>query len=524
MQLTVPQRTVADTGSFPVNPDGVAHWLASLRPLESEADAREIYRGLKHSNRLHNDPHRRRAVLSCFIPVLRELHVHLAEMTQAQPLPLSREFSRNARLAESLLREEAFSFKILLSESQPPMADDARRAMQALARQTEALAHAYRSIPTALVKDAHQLYALADKHQLLSARQNPELPSLQDHYRFILLVCISDLAQQRVRQLPLLLSFIKTCVPDVQIQRDKDAMGSDIYHYAINLALGSPPEPTLSLPGGNASHMRWFSIARVLKRIDTYSARIRTKSGSVPGNDTLERQSLARLRIALSRTRRRRSARRITSTSQRVVFGHKEVCAHLLYKPADTPNNEASGWIVTNLSLQGICIQNTLCRPGLVQVGELISVTEPNTALRSPSAAESSKIDASLGIIRWVRAQGETGICMGIEFIARSVLPVRVLRNELDPANEAEPTSVSDITADDIARDIGVGENALIVACKVQRSVLQTMLMPPYLYQSGDRLTATQGGRSRKVQLDKNLQSNGLFSQYSLVDTSTSGN
>mgnify|MGYP000332739163 CR=1 FL=1 len=523
MQLTVPQRTVADTGSFPVNPDGVAHWLASLRPLESEADAREIYRGLKHSNRLHNDLQQRRAVLSCFIPVLRELYVHLADMTQAQPLPLSREFFRNARLAESLLREEAFSFKILLSDSQPPLADDARRAMQALARQTEALAHAYRPVPTALIKDAHQLYALADKHQLLSAGQNRDLPSLQDHYRFILLVCIADLAQQRVRQLPLLLGFIKTCVPDIQIEQPGEAVGSGINHYAVNLELGSRPEPKLSLPGGSATHLRCFSVARVLQRIDSYSARISTKSSGVPGNDMLERQSLARLRMALARTRRRRSARRITSISQRVVFGHKEVCAHLLYRPADTPSNEASGWIVTNLSLQGICIQNNLCRPGLVQVGELISVTEPNTALRSPSAAESSKIEASLGIIRWVQAQGETGICMGIEFIARSVLPVRVLRDEIDPANEAKTVSVSDITADDIARDIGVGENALIVACKVQHSVLQTMLMPPYLYQPGDRLTATQGGRSRKVQLDKNLQSNGLFSQYSLVDSSTSG-
>lgn len=518
MQLTVPQRTVADTGSFPVNPDGVASWLEGLRPLESETDAREVYRGLKHSNRLHNDVDQRRAVLSCFIPVLRELHVHLAEMSQAQPLPLSREFSRNARLADSLLREEAFSFKILLSDSQKPLADDARRAMQALARQAESVAHAYRPIPAALIQDAHQLYALAETHKLLSARQGSELLSLQDHYRFILLVSVSDLAQQRVRQLTLVLDFLKTCIPDIHVERDRELSSVGVNDYAIDLIEGSRPEPAQSLAGSDPAQVRWFSIAPVLYRIDTYSSRIRAKSTGVLGSDTLERQSLARLHVALSRARRRRSARRIMSDARRVVFGHKEVCAHLLYKPADIPSNEASGWVVTNLSTQGMCVHNGLCRPGLVEVGELVSVTEPNTALRSPDAPESSKIDALLGVVRWVHALDENGIRMGIEFLARSVLPVRVLRDELDPSAQSDSPSAADITPDDIARDIGVGENALIIACKVQRTVLQTMLMPSYLYQSGDKLTATQGGRSRKIQLRKCLQSNGLFSQFSLID------
>ncbi len=520
MQLTVPQRTVADTGSFPVHPEGVATWLASLRPVDSEADAREIYRGLKHSNRLHNGVDQRRAVLCCFIPVLRELHAHLADMAQAQPLPLSREFSRNVRLADSLLREEVFSFKILLSDSDTPQADDARRAMQALARQAEALAHAYQPIPTALIQDAHQLYALAEQHQLLSDTQDNELLSLHDHYRFILLVCLSDLTQQRVRQMTPVLEFIKTCVADVHIERNREPSGLGINDYAVDLIQGSPPEPALSLAVIDASQVRWFNIAPVLSRIDAHIGSISTRPSSELGNDKLERPALARLHVALSRNRHRRSARRITSLSQRVVFGHKEVCAHLLYKPTDTPSNEASGWIVTNLSSQGICMQNSLCRAGLVQVGELVSVTEPNTALRDSEVAESSKIDASLGVVRWVRAIDETGIRMGIEFLARSVLPVRVLRDELEPTTNKQAASAADMTADDIARDIGVGENALIIACKVQRTVLQTMLMPAYLYQSGDRLTATQGGRSRKVQLKTCLQSNGLFSQFSLVNAS----
>jgi len=518
MELTVPQRIEADTGSFPVNPDGVASWLKNLHPLSSEADAKEVYRGLKHSNRLHNNVDQRRAVINCFIPILRELHTQMGELSHAQPLPLSREFYRSARLGDALLREEAFAFKILLSDSPTPLADDARRAMQALARQTESLAHAYRPIPDTLIQDAHQLYALAEEHRLLSARQGSELLSLLDHYRFILLVSVADLAQQRVRQLALILDFLKSCVPDIHIEKHRQPDTFSATDYAINLKQGSRPEPALSLLSEDHAQVRWFSIAPALYRIDTYSSRIKATSTNILGSDTLERQSLARLHVALARARQRRSARKVAHTPGRVVFGHKEVCAHLLYKPTEKPSNESSGWSVTNLSAQGMCLQNDLCRPGLTQVGELISVTEPNTALLSEVKSESNKINALLGVVRWVRAMDDQGIRIGIEFLARTILPVHVLREELtDTSDSIEPLAWNE-------KDIGLTENALIVACKVQRTVLQTMLLPTHLYHTGDKLTVTQGERTRRVQLRKCLQTNGLFSQFSLVDAAKQRN
>lgn len=525
MQLTVPHRTVADTGSFPVNPDGVAAWLKDLRPLEAESDAREVYRGLKHSNRLHNDVDQRRAVLSCFIPALRELHVHLSELSHAQPLPLTREFSRSARLRDALLREEAFAFKILLSDSSTPLADDARRAMQALARQAESVAHAYRRIPDALIQDAHQLYALAEEHTLLSARQGSELLSLLDHYRFILLISVADLTQQRTRQLQLVLDFLRSSVSDIHIEKGRQADSLQANDFAINLSQGSRPEPARSLLSGDPAQVRWFSVAPLLYRIDKFSSRIRPNPTGVLGSDTLERQSLARLHVALSRTRHRRTARQVTHEPQRVVFGHKEVCAHLLYRPDEIPTQEESGWVLINQSAQGLCLINEQCRAGLVQVGELISITAPNQPLRPPEESHSSKINARLGVIRWVHASGTEGIRMGVEVLAISVLPVNVVRDQHGEADESSPRRFTgSLTGQQASQKVvdghprAVGENALIIACKVQRTVMQTILLPCYLYQSGDRLTASQGGRSRRVQLRKCLQTNGLFSQFSLTD------
>ena len=519
MQLSVPQRTVADTGSFPVNPEGVAQWLAELRPLESEADAREVYRGLKHSNRLHNDVDRRRSVITCFVPVLRDLHRHLGELSNAQPLPLTREFARHARLLDSLLREEAFAFKILLSDSDSALADDARRAMQALARQAESVVHAYRVFPDALLEDAHQLYALAEQHKLLSAQQGSELLSLQDHYRFILLLSVADLSQQRARQLPLVLDFLKQAVADIHIERQRpsDALAST--DYALDLKEGSRPEPARSLLSKCEDDVRYFSISPVLHRLDQLSGKIRNVGSSVLGSDTLERQSLGRLHAALAHSRVRRLARCVVALPQRAVFGHKEICAHLLYRPTETPTDGDSGWVVTNRTQHGVCLRNAACRSGLVQVGELVSVTDPDRALisnvKADSGASSGKIDAMMGVIRWVRANSgdSNDVSVGIEFLARTVLPVHVTRRDDRHAGQNGSTAAEDHSERE------VGENALIIACKVQSTVLQTMLLPSFLYQNGDKLLAVQGDRRREVQLHKCLQSNGLFSQYSLVNS-----
>ena len=103
---------------------------------------------------------------------------------------------------------------------------------------------------------------------------------------------------------------------------------------------------------------------------------------------------------------------------------------------------------------------------------------------------------------------------MGPEFLATSVIPVRVTRGEYKPPQAGGSTSTNRLPATTQA----VGESALIIACKIQNTIMQTILVPAYLYHSGDNLTAMQGGRSRRVKLSNCVQTNGLFSQFVLVD------
>ena len=128
-----------------------------------------------------------------------------------------------------------------------------------------------------------------------------------------------------------------------------------------------------------------------------------------------------------------------------------------------------------------MCIRDSPnCRAGLVQVGDIARIGE-----------------TTIGTVRWVHARGENALDAGIEYLARKVLPVNITR--LDAEND-------------------VAEKAMIIACKVEKQVMQTILLPAYLYQVGDRLLAAQDDKRRKFLLKRCLQANGLFSHFTLAD------
>lgn len=520
MHLTVPQRTVADTQSFPVEPDGVSRWLAKLNPTKSTNDAMEVYRGLRHSNRLHNDLNSRRAVIACFIPTLRELNTSLMEICQAQPLPLTAEFQRSAQLMDGLLREEAFAFKILLADSAQPRSDDVRRAMQALVRQAEGRVHGYKAIPESLLTDAHQLYELAEEYAILDSNRSDTAFGTAELYSYILLLTLCDYRQHRVRQLAPLLEFLKDNAGTVRIRKNLPAESTRAINYAVHLKFGARPVPATSLLTDSTEDVRWFNVANLLTRIDAQLAKSRSQETALLGSESLDRQSFARLRVTLARSRRRRSKRIIGHDQQLVMLGHKAICAHLqlgaakvasqnaematgdpaagyeaMNKAADVMDlHEDQNWMMLNQSAQGAALYSPHCRAGIVQVGELISM---ETADSNTETLSKGKSKAFIGVVRWVIAGEGNAIRIGVEYLAKGVLPIGISRSHSD-----------DIIADD----------AMIIVCKVKNAVLQTILLPAFLYQTGDRMTVTLNAKSREVKLNQSLQNNGLFSHFSLQD------
>ncbi len=524
MQLQVPELTTADAGSFPQDPDEVATWLARLDPLESDADARELLRGLTHSNRLVNDVDRRRTSLVHFLGPLRAVHEQLMESARAQPLPLTRDFSRDAALADALLREEFAAFRLLLADSQSPLEADARRAMHALLRRAALAVHGHQAIPAELWRDAHNLYQFSESHELSSgAEADPagELPlDVTDHYRQLLLLGIIDPYGYRARQLPLLLEWLRErsyliamSTGSLDTSRIRQVNG----RWLVDMARGTAPAPCGSMLVTDASKTLLIDTRPL--RIET-ERRISTMSitrASLLGADTLERQTLTRLTRRLEpdpyRQSRRRQARRREARAVDCVFSHKYISARLLYesghdsesaKRAETGNAHVEplltprstgehAWLVVDSSASGCQLQHPSASPGSVQVGELVSLHDP--VIRYPDGTGSTRRDILLGIVRRVNAHPDGRLNIGIESMARAVLPVIIRRDD--------ETSTAP-------------ENGLIIACRTGTKTVQTILVPPFLYQSGDRLSAMQGERSTRIELTRCLQLNGLFSQYQL--------
>ena len=513
--LPIPARGVAGEGSFPLGPEAVAGWIAGLDPIGSDADARELLRGLVHVNRLHNDVERRRRTIACFVPPLRALHERLADTARAQPLPLTADFERDRALAADLLREESIAFRTLLVDADAPLEADARRSMQALARLAELDANAYRRIEPATLADAHALYAWVDRTGLVADAETGDggLASFGDHYRLILALALIDPQRHRARQLPLLLDWLARECPRLALERidplgvpgaNRRAPG----RWLVDLRTGTEPVPTGALVPGESPKLLGIDTSELLREAGRRMATGRAGATSLPGADTLERQTLARLAATLGSPAGRRAARRTDDAPVELVFGQRRICARLMYGDeadeaaggtADGTVVAASPWRVVDRSTIGMQLVARDPRPGLAQVGELVTVHEGDASGANAVAGADAAMRHGLliGIVRRVRAARDGSLRIGVEFLARQAMPVTISRE--DDADAAP-------------------EQALIVACRVAGRTLQTLLVPAFLYQAGDRLRATRDGRSRDLELVRCLQVNGLFSHY-VVET-----
>ena len=526
--LPIPARGVAGEGSFPLEPDAVAGWLARLDPVRSDPDARELLRGLVHSNRLHNDVERRRRTVALLLPPLRALHERLAETARAQPLPLTRDFERDRALAADLLREESIAFRALLVDADAPLRADARRAMHALARLAELDANAYRAPDPHVLGDAHALYAWANRTGLVAdATPDEGLADLGDHYRLILALALADPHRHRTRQLPLLIDWLRRecgrlrldeLDPRAAAAANRRAPG----RWLVDLRAGAGPVPAGAALTGDSPDLLVVDAAPLSRELARLTASPDAGRTSSPGADNLERQSLARLAATLApptgparraaHRRHRRGARvrparhlrpvalrrRVRAPSPgRGPVAHRRSLGHGTAPRRARPASRAR---------PGRRARHRARDPGRRRrarhrVGRRSGCRAGRRA-GSRSGGGSGDGDAVrrgllIGIVRRVRAARDGALDVGIELLARQAMPVTISRED----------------------DVGAApEQALIVACRVGGRNLQTLLVPAYLYRTGDRLRAVRRGRSRRLELARCLQVNGLFSHY-VVET-----
>jgi len=457
-------------------------------------NAAELLRGLRHSNRLTNETAKRRLILDEFRPSLDNLTSALTLTITPQPLPMVAPFRQAATLLDELLREEACAWKILLAHSATPELADAGNALVALARQATAAVQQYRQVPATCLRDANQIYALAEAEGLFTPQglgdaRHTQIDRALDAYATVLILATLDLRQIRARQLVLALQFLAEHRGKVRLTRtppDKTWRESD---RVVNLETCHTPVTASSYMGDFAdASLRWINFAALSQAIDERLLRTRTTLSVTLGSDTLERQTLTRLNYALhTTTRSRKSARCICHDMAELSFGHQLIANQLLQQVNSAsaeaePGREDLLWVRVNYSAQGASFRCKKPQNGTAQVGELVAVKGDSTLI---------------GVIRWVHAADDSELSIGLEYLSNGVVPVQLSRPNVDE---------------------GVTDEALIIACRINGKVTQTILLPGYRFHTGDRITAQQADRSKQLKLAQCLQSNGLFSQFVLAE------
>lgn len=494
MLLALPPQTAPDTGSFPQEHQAVKSWLDALSPDTEPNDAAELLRGLRHSNRLTTSAENRRLVLSEFQSSLQSLTHSLIQTISPQPLPMAAKFRHSSALLDELLREETNAWKILLSQNSPPRLADARSAMSALLKQATAAVQQYRRVPSYCIRDANQIYAVAELNDLListdheaSYSENSTVEFLND-YAGVLVLSHLDLRQIRARQLDLTLAFLTEQLEYIRLSQDPPTHAWKDNDCVLDLSKGNAPiEAACYLGDVDTNTMRWVSFEPLVQALDARLAKTRTTLSTTLGADTLERQTLTRLRQDLHGKRGRRLARRIGYDTVNLSFGHQQISNQLLQNIDAEPGHNINRslrneWTQINYSAQGAAFRSIDPAIGTAQVGELVAV---------------QKLDdqETLGMVRWVQANDDGHVLVGVEYLSKQVIPVELSRSNADE---------------------GVTDEGLIIACRINGKVTQTVLLPEYRFQTSDRLTARQKERSKAIKLGQCLQSNGLFSQFVL--------
>jgi len=490
MLLALPPQTAPNATSFPRNRDAVRTWLGDLNPTETADDADEFLRGLRHSNRLTNDTEARRSVLEEFRPTLNLLIDNLAQSISPQPQPMAASFRQASDLLDELLREQVNAWKILLSQSSKPSLEDANEAMGALYRTARTAIQQYQDVPKHCIRDANHIYALAESEGLLSTGKNSRdsrdetITSLQNSYAGVLTLATLNLKQIRAKQLDLTIRFLADQFEKVRLSNEAPTGIWRKTQCLINLHSADVPVVASSYIGDTTKpKVRWVDFSAVMEAIETRQAKTRTTLSVTLGADTLERQTLNRLSFEFDSNRTRKMARCISYNTANLSFGHQQISNQLLrdveaakYLDDDLHTVE---WTQINHSPNGAAFSSAAPEIGTVQVGELVAIKEDGTS--------------TLGVIRWVHVSEDATIQFGMEYLSNEVVPVEITR---DNAEE------------------GVTDEALIIACRINSKVTQTILLPGYRFNTGDRLTASQTSRKKHIKLGQCLQSNGMLSHF----------
>ncbi len=353
MELKIPTQREPTEDSFPGTPRKVKKWLAELQTSDIGETTRQLYNGLKHSNRLVNDARARVEVMEMFRPVTRLVCNNLLKKYNMLGLPLPEKARRIFDLNLAFLTEMAFGYKIAISDSSidnSPLSPKihglaAHRAISYLSELLLRCLQNYAPVTTGAWQDMHQVYAsceainyhtkpIPDAELVESSRS-----SVEDTYKRALLLSLCRPESLRKGEVVYVYKALETWVSLAKL----NSLGGrqDISQlFGINLDTDAPPTALRFLHASKGSNIRTLDLSELLRTVTKKLDAIPEVDSPIVHDKELPRNALVCLKANWGMQAERKSARAMRGEKVTVEVGLKDIHAHLVY--LQTPPKEAN--------------------------------------------------------------------------------------------------------------------------------------------------------------------------------------
>jgi hypothetical protein len=549
MELQLPQRRKPGSHAFNTNREAVRTWIDDLPLVNTVKSLQLTAEALEETNQLDLPVQNRLEVLELFITPVMCVSSALKKLYLTKPVPLEDIDLGRATSVLELYNQMATGYRILVSDLDAPGTPDPIRATaihRALRYLCEMLLNNYQiyiQYPDGLWKTIHSLYAQAEQHGITSRPiTDTTLPdtghsSIETAYKQILLLSLACPYRLQQNEMHHVYNALVEWVGASHLYHANDAGERGL--FATNLQSDEPPIYS-ALREGKMTEGQWrildtADMANQMRAVLSEQAAATSSRFGTDNSGTMQRLMLTwgvmpkrkysrykrdahiRLVVGLDSIHRtvadpvneppeNDSARdetiddkrylqdptfeRETSFNANSPADKQHKFTDNLLQGAYSTSNQAERsiehWKMCDMSAGGYCLLWDSESASSARVGELIALTVEE---------ENNLGNWQLGVIRWMKSTEEHGLELGIQM--------------LSPGARAISAHVckGDINTGDTLQGILLPE---IKALKQQA----TLLLPSLPFRTGCSSTIVDAGKTQQVQLTRQLENTGSFSQY----------
>lgn len=427
LHLSLPQNADGDTRRFDLTPESAAGWLGTLPAAEPLAAGRMILDQLVPLNRSRVRITLRQDVTEALLGYCEHLLPRLDAALASGTLPLALQTRNAAALAEDLLTELAYSYKLLLVEQSRRLfgfASSGRallpvvRAMQMLAQRLTLGYRMYATNSKALWQELHELYQFALRRGMAnrSLLENGDTPL--SIYRGALLLAFAEPLKLMPGDLDRVIAWLERFGAQAtlaQAGQQKSGQGlflikpqRDVPGYALSKRHHPVPQShdlllnTLPLAETLLDQLAQLSANESAEKLDLPLA----------AQDPAFRDLMGRLVKHWGAVPNRRFTRLRTHARVEICVGIRGIWEFLNSRGASRP---ASGeWMVTNESPRGFALMHVKGGIEPIRVGEVIGLRTRDSHT------------CHICVVRWVLSDNPEHLELGLEELAPTARPVSI--------------------------------------------------------------------------------------------------